>query len=96
MSVSRMLLLLAVILLPACSSLEKERLVYQQSQSIAPLKVPAGLNAPQGENELPVPKVNMAGVGVDVAPPVNLPQEAPTPATKDRQPAAGSDSADTD
>jgi uncharacterized lipoprotein len=81
MPVSRMLLLLAAVLLPACSALEKERFIYRQSQGIAPLKIPAGLDAPRGENELPLPAVDTARVGVDVTPPVNLPEKSPIPAT---------------
>jgi uncharacterized lipoprotein len=62
-------------LLSACSGIEQKRLEYRNSQSIAPLKLPPGLQEPQSPTMLPLPEVDTAAAVVDVAPPVNLPEE---------------------
>lgn len=80
-------LLMVATILSACSGIEQKRLEYRQSQSIPPLEMPAGLGAPQSETALPVPKVNAASVGVDVSPPVDLPEALLTAPEPDPDPA---------
>lgn len=82
-------LLAVATILPACSGIEQKRLEYRHSRSIAPLEIPAGLDAPQSETVLPVPEVSAASAGVDVSPPVDLPEELLTgtePAPANRPP----------
>jgi len=70
-----MAVLVSVALLSlGCSVAEEKRQLYRQSQIIEPLKIPAGLQQPQGRGLLPVPEV-VASEPVDVTPPVNLPEE---------------------
>lgn len=78
-----MLVLVALSAL-GCSVAEEKRQLYRQSQAIAPLKMPAGLQQPQGEEMLAVPQVE-AYETVDITPPVNLPEElSPTPEGADQ------------
>lgn len=70
-----MAVLVSVVLLSlGCSVAEEKRQLYRQSQIIEPLKIPAGLQQPQGEDMLAVPQV-AASEPVDVTPPVNLPED---------------------
>ena len=69
------LVILVAMALSACSGVEQKRLEYRQSQSTAPLEMPAGLQAPQSKDALPLHPVNPSAVEVDTKPPVNLPQE---------------------
>ncbi len=67
-----------------CSVAEEKRQLYRQSQIIEPLKIPAGLQQPRGDNMLSVPQV-VASEPIDVSPPVNLPEELlPTPKNIDQ------------
>ena len=73
---NRLLLVSAfAMVLPACSGVEQQRLEYRQSQSVAPLEMPAGLQAPQSKEALPLHPVNPEADEVDAAPPVNLPED---------------------
>lgn len=67
-----------------CSVAEEKRQLYRQSQIIEPLKIPVGMQQPQGEDMLAVPQV-VVSEPVDVTPPVNLPEELlPTPQDADQ------------
>ncbi len=80
-----MAVLVSVVLLSlGCSVAEEKRQLYRQSQIIEPLKIPAGLQQPQGEDMLSVPQV-VGSEPVDVTPPVNLPEAlSPTAKTIDQ------------
>jgi len=70
-----MTVLVSVALLSlGCSVAEEKRQLYRQSQIIEPLKIPAGLQRPQGGDVLAVPEV-VASEPVDVTPPVSLPED---------------------
>ena len=75
---SRAIILVVVtVLMLACSGVEEKRGQYRQSQTIEPLKIPPGLQAPTSDAALQLPQVkNDAAVGVDAKPPVNLPEDA--------------------
>ena len=71
----RVAVLLSLALLSlGCSVAEQKRQLYRQSQIIAPLKIPADLQQPQGEDMLPVFQVETFEP-IDITPPVNLPEE---------------------
>ena len=70
-----MAVLLSVALLSlGCSVAEEKRQLYRQSQIVEPLKIPAGLQQPQGKDMLPVFQVEVLEP-LDITPPVNLPEE---------------------
>lgn len=71
-------LVLVVLSSLGCSVAEEKRQLYRQSQIIEPLKIPAGMQQPQGEDMLAVPQV-VVSEPVDVTPPVNLPDELLSP-----------------
>lgn len=50
-------LLCALMLLAGCSGVEEKRQAYRQSESIAPLKIPAPLNAPDSSNAFMLPEL---------------------------------------
>ena len=67
-----------VALLSACSGVEEKRHEYRQSESIAPLKMPANVAQPYSPEQLMVPEVSKDVLGeepFDTRPPVNLPPQ---------------------
>ncbi len=71
-------LVLLVLSSQGCSVAEEKRLLYRQSEIIAPLKIPAGMQQPQGVERFAVPQVKNVDP-VDITPPVNLPDELLAP-----------------
>lgn len=66
-------LLLVMLSALGCSVAEEKRQLYRQSQMIAPLKIPAGMQQPKGQDMLAVPHVESLEP-LDISPPVNLPE----------------------
>ncbi len=81
--ISLAILVLVALSSQGCSVAEEKRLLYRQSEIIAPLKIPAGMQQPRGQEVFAVPQVE-ALEALDITPPVNLPDDLLAPQDPDQ------------
>lgn len=77
------LVLFCALLTAGCGAVEERRQAYRASESIEPLRIPAGLTAPASAEALPLPGL-LSRPAADAPPfdtrppaPANLPAESP-------------------